>query len=164
MAPEIRWSIRQPWHSEWRRYRRILGGYELPTEGVGPGRTGHYLVAVDRNGRVAGGVGIEGLGPDVLLRSLAVSADYDGAGLGTVLLTAAEQAARNSDARRVFLLTTSAVGFFGKRGYSKLKRVDAPAAIRASQEFASLCPATAQLMVKGLYPGTHDSDEGGRLH
>ncbi len=164
MTSENRWSIRRPWRAEWRRYRRILGGYELPTEGVGPGGKGHYLVAVDRDGRVAGGVGVEGLGPDVLLRSLAVSEDYVGAGLGTVLLTVAERAARISGAERIFLLTTSAVGFFGRRGYSKLKREDAPAAIRASQEFASLCPTTAQPMVKGLYPDPHDIEEGGRLH
>jgi len=164
MAAESCWSIREPWGAEWRLYRRILSGYELPTEGVGPEGGAYFLVAVDRDGKVAGGVGVEGLGPDVLLRSLAVSGDCGGAGLGTVLLTAAEQAARVSGAKRIYLLTTSAVSFFGNRGYSKLRREGAPESVRASQEFASLCPATAQLMVKGIDPGPHDREEAGRLH
>jgi amino-acid N-acetyltransferase len=51
---------------------------------------------------------------------------------------------------RLHLLTTTAAQFFHRLGYVAADRATAPAAIAGSQEFAALCPVTAQYMVKDL--------------
>ena len=51
---------------------------------------------------------------------------------------------------RVWLLTTSAPGFFAKLGFSDVDRASVPAAIAASEEFTHLCPDTAVCMVRAL--------------
>ena len=48
------------------------------------------------------------------------------------------------------LLTTTAASFFAKRGYRPLARDEAPAAVRATAEFRSICPASATCMGKSL--------------
>jgi arsenate reductase len=53
---------------------------------------------------------------------------------------------------RIYLLTTTAAGFFGKRGYLPADRDQAPAGIRATREFSGVCPASAAFMVKHLGP------------
>ena len=52
--------------------------------------------------------------------------------------------------RSVFLLTTAAQRFFEKLDYAVIDRAAAPVAIRASAQFASLCPETAAVMRKEL--------------
>jgi amino-acid N-acetyltransferase len=164
MAQPALWSIRQPWGEEWSRYRCLLRHVRLPAHGVDPRSGCLYLVAVDQAGRVAGGVGLEGLGPEVLLRSLAVAVDYRRAGLGSHLLVSAEKAAAAGGAKRIFLLTTTAKEFFASRGYREIPRKRAPAPIRATEEFATLCPASARLMVRRVSAGSNDRQQEGQLH
>ena len=68
-----------------------------------------FLVA-DSRGGIFGAVGLELYPPAGLLRSLVVSENARGSGLGTRLLKAAEQYARERGARRLYLLTTTAAG------------------------------------------------------
>lgn len=97
-----------------------------------------------------GVVGLEFLGSNALLRSLAVLADQRGSGLGGALMEIAESHARARGARSIFLLTTTAESFFKHRGYAPADRAAAPDAIRTSREFAGLCPASAAFLVKHL--------------
>jgi N-acetylglutamate synthase-like GNAT family acetyltransferase len=55
-------------------------------------------------------------------------------------------AARKSGAREVWLLTTTAEGFFAANGFERVVRTDAPAAIAATSQFKDICPDTAALM------------------
>jgi amino-acid N-acetyltransferase len=50
----------------------------------------------------------------------------------------------------IYLLTTTAEGFFAQRGYRLSERVTAPLAIAATRQFCGLCPATARFMRKRL--------------
>ena len=50
----------------------------------------------------------------------------------------------------MFLLTTTAESYFGKRGYSTTSREAVPEAIRNTKEFASVCPSSAVVMVKHM--------------
>jgi N-acetylglutamate synthase-like GNAT family acetyltransferase len=50
----------------------------------------------------------------------------------------------------MYLLTTTAAGFFERRGYVAAARESAPAEIRATREFADICPASSAFMVKHL--------------
>ena len=124
------WTIREPWQKEWERYRELLRDANLPLEGVGPGKGGLFLVAVDSAGRVAGGVGLDGMGPELLLRSLVVAPAERGSGLGRALLAAVEEMARDSGAESLFLLTETAARFFAGRGFLDLSREQALAAYR----------------------------------
>jgi amino-acid N-acetyltransferase len=50
----------------------------------------------------------------------------------------------------LYLLTTTAREFFADRGYAEVERTEPPEAIRATTEFADLCPSTAACMRKRL--------------
>ena len=95
-------------------------------------------------------VGLEFCGSDALLRSLVVVPEYRSTGVGRVLVEHVESYARGRGARSIFLLTTTARTFFTHRGYEPTVRESAPVAIRATREFAALCPATSAFMVKKL--------------
>lgn len=149
------WKIRRPWKREWDRYRALLHQAELPVEGVSPDSGETFFVLVNDAGHVAGGIGLEGAGPDLLLRSLIVHPDHRGSGLGNTLLMAIEAEAVARNAHAIYLLTTSATAFFAASGFIQLDREDAPERIRQSREFAALCPATAVLMVKPVARSWH---------
>ncbi len=144
----MKWNIRGAWREEWDRYRGLLRQADLTVDGVGPDSVETFLVAVDDDGGVGGGVGLEGAGPEVLLRSLVVAPEAQGKGLGSALVTAMEVMAADKGARAVYILTTTAVAFFEARGFTALAREKAPDRIRQTREFAVLCPASATLMLK----------------
>ncbi len=95
-------------------------------------------------------VGLELHGTSGLLRSLAVAPAQRGAGLGRGLTATAERAAAAAGVDTLYLLTTTAAEFFTRRGYQRIDRAQVPAAIRATAQFASLCPSTAVVMRKPL--------------
>ena len=121
-----------------------LRGAGLPEPGAG-----RYFAAYEHGG-LAGYVGLEGEGRDLLLRSLVVHADLKAQGLGSRILTAAEAMARGLGAERLHLLTTTAEGFFTRRGFVAADRASAPPAIRRTREFADVCPASAAYLIKDL--------------
>src|SRR5262245_15087052 len=67
-------------------------------------------------------VGIELLGASALLRSLVVRPDLRSTGLGKALVARAEAHARAHGVRALYLLTTTAAGFFERRGYVPASR------------------------------------------
>jgi amino-acid N-acetyltransferase len=95
-------------------------------------------------------VGLEICGCDALLRSLAVAPGVRSAGLGSRLLDEAESYAFQKGVRSLYLLTTTAQGFFLRRGYRPSPRETCPGAIRSTAEFASLCPASSAFLMKTL--------------
>ena len=99
---------------------------------------------------LAGYVGLEGEGSDLLLRSLVVAADLKARGLGSRILAAVEAAARDLGAERLHLLTTTAEPFFARRGFVAADRASAPPAIRRTREFTGVCPASAAYLTKDL--------------
>ncbi|HEV3475193.1 MAG TPA: HAD-IIA family hydrolase [Actinomycetota bacterium] len=66
-------------------------------------------------------------GPDALLRAVAVRQDRRGIGLGTLLVAAAVSDARRRGARRCWLLTETAEGFFIRLGFERADRASVPA-------------------------------------
>lgn len=102
------------------------------------------------DGVLAGVVGIEIHGRLGLLRSLAVTAAHRQAGLGASLVSEAESVAAERGVETLYLLTTTASSFFAGLGYEELARSEAPAAIAATAQFSSLCPASSTFMYKTL--------------
>lgn len=115
-----------------------------------PGR--RFFRAVDAGGLVGFG-GLEGQGPDLLLRSVVVHPNRRGCGHGAALVHALEAQAAALEGERLHLLTTTAANFFYRLGYAPAAREAAPAAIAATAQFVSLCPASASYLVKPLPAG-----------
>ncbi|HSN18336.1 MAG TPA: arsenic resistance N-acetyltransferase ArsN2 [Gammaproteobacteria bacterium] len=127
----------------------LLQAAELPTEDITPEILEHFLVAhLDK--ALIGCAGVEILGEVGLLRSVAVDEAHRGAGLGKDLVAAAEELAKQEGVQRLYLLTTTAEGFFVGLGYRKLPREEAPADIAGTEQFASLCPSSSSFMMKTL--------------
>jgi amino-acid N-acetyltransferase len=109
----------------------------------------HFVVA-KLHGEIVAVAGIEVHAPDALLRSVCVRAAQRGRGMAVRACELLEAHARNLGVTRLYLLTTTARGYFEQRGFEVCPRAAAPAAIRATAEFASLCPATATCMTRQL--------------
>lgn len=125
----------------------LLEANGLPTMDLSPVVT--MLGLRDRRG-LEGIVGLEIHGRFGLLRSLAVRRDRRGGGLGSSLVAEVERLARERGIATLYLLTTTAEEFFGRRGYMRLPRESAPPEIRSTSEFASVCPESAAFMLKAL--------------
>lgn len=129
----------------------LLSQSGLPTADLDHARLRDFIVAHDA-GEVIGVVGLERQGEQALLRSLAVAPGWRGQGLGRALVEAIEARAARLGVRSLTLLTQTAAPFFAARGYSPIPRAQAPAAVQASTEFMSLCPASSTCMTKALAP------------
>lgn len=128
----------------------LLRENALPTSDITGAHLSGFLVAEDVHGALLGSVGVEPSGSAGLLRSLAVVRPARFSGLGSKLLSHAETRARERGVRQLWLLTTTAAGFFEVKGYFTESRSTAPAAIQASPQFAELCPLSAICMAKTL--------------
>ena len=128
--------------------RDLLTAHGLPTEDMDTAAI-EFIVALD-GGDMIGVVGLEPFEGNGLLRSLAVRSQQRGAGMGSALVDAVESRARALGLRRLVLLTQTAAAFFDRRGYRSITRETAPAPVRRSAEFRSICPASATCMIKHL--------------
>jgi amino-acid N-acetyltransferase len=129
--------------------KRLLDEAQLPTSDLTEAHLAHFL-ACGADDALEGVVGRELYQPVALLRSLAVAARSRGRGIGTTLLAEAERLARSQAVKEIYLLTTTAERFFARSGYERILRDAAPSAIRETQEFSSLCPASSAFMRKRL--------------
>ncbi len=87
---------------------------------------------------------------DALLRSVVTLPPLRNRGFGSAIVAALEAEAMLLKCRSVWLLTTSAASLFERLGYAVCDRAAIPAAIRATQQFTALCPASATVMFKRL--------------
>ncbi len=94
--------------------------------------------------------GLEIHGEDALLRSLVILPPLRSRGLGAAVVAQLENEAALHGCRAVWLLTEAASGFFDRLGYAKCDRAVVPPKIRETREFAALCPAGADVLVKRL--------------
>ena len=99
---------------------------------------------------LVGYAGLQGDGPDRLLRSVWVRPERRREGTGTALLAALERRAADDGCRTLHLLTTTASDFFALHGYQLAARDSAPKEIAQTREFATLCPASAAYHIKIL--------------
>ena len=126
----------------------LLDRTHLPTDGL----VDHLATAVvARRGReVVGSAALEIYADGALLRSVAVDPGEQRTGLGRRLTEAATAKAVRLGAPALYLLTTTADGFFPKFGFARIDRGEVPASVQQSVEFRSACPASAVVMKKNL--------------
>ena len=127
----------------------LLAQSQLPASDLTEAHLEHFIGCGSVEA-LEGVVGLELYPPCALLRSLAVAAAERGNGVGSALLAEAERHARARGVAEIYLLTNTAERFFEGKGYRRVPRESAPAAIRDTQEFAALCPASSALMRKRL--------------
>jgi amino-acid N-acetyltransferase len=127
--------------------RALLAASGLPGQDLTPAHLSSFWIERDAVGLV-GVVGLEPHGRAALVRSLAVRADARGRGLGGALLAHAESQASELGIETLYLLTTTAERFFAAQGYAVMRREAAPLEIRATAEFAELCPASSVCLTK----------------
>jgi arsenate reductase (thioredoxin) len=126
----------------------FLAANRLPDAGLAEHAAA--LLIARKDGRLVGTSALEIYGRDALLRSVAVDHAVRGTGLGQDLTRASLDLAKRRGARRVFLLTETAAGFFPRFGFAGIERTAVPESIRGTVEFAAACPASAQVMVLEL--------------
>ncbi len=126
----------------------LLDACGLPTSDLANPRVVIFCVRADD--QVVATAGIETIGPTALLRSVATAPDHRGKSLAIQLIAHAESFAKAGGATSMALLTTTAASFFSKIGYVAIPRAHAPACIQQSTQFQSLCPASANVMLKQL--------------
>jgi amino-acid N-acetyltransferase len=119
----------------------LLAAASLPVEDVSLARQ-EFLVA-RAGGRLVGCVALERHGDAALLRSFAVVPERRGGGLGTLLFERVVERARERGVAAAYVLTTTAERFCLAHGFERIDRAAVPAAIAATGQFRTLCPATA---------------------
>jgi amino-acid N-acetyltransferase len=128
--------------------RALLEAASLPT--VELGRWLERFVVAERGGELVGAAGLEVHGADGLLRSVVVSEAERGGGVGGALTAGVLAEARAAGLRRVYLLTTTAEGYFPRLGFRRITREEASSDVRESVEFREACPASAAVMMLEL--------------
>lgn len=123
---------------------RLVEACGLPPDGLSE-HLGNALVA-RADGRIVACAALEISRDGALLRSVAVDETWRGSGLGQQMVRAALALARERGVSAVFLLTTTAEGFFPRFGFVRVPRAAVPESVRASVEFQSACPASAVVM------------------
>ena len=129
---------------------QFLSAAGLLTEDLSPANLFNFEVALDQAGEIAGVGGLEVADGNALLRSVAVTKEWRGKGLGRLLVARREQAAKQAAAGMIYLLTETADDFFHRLGYEDEPRTAIPAAISAHAQFRTLCPVSAKCLGKRL--------------
>ena len=123
--------------------RSLLAEAGLPVADLDLAPELTFWVVRDDAGRPIGAIGLECHGDAGLLRSLVVTPDRRGQGLGRLLVKTLEEHASGTGIAQLVLLTETAETVFRRLGYTVIERDLAPAAATRSAEFRTLCPATA---------------------
>lgn len=137
----------------------LLNGAGLPTGDL-TSAPGLQVWVLEADGLLLGVIGLERFGAGGLLRSLVVAPGHQRRGLGHELVAQLEHDARADGVEQLVLLTQTAETFFRQLGYSVIDRRYVPDELKHSEEFRSLCPASAVCMMKSLRPARAGAARG----
>jgi len=126
----------------------LLAASELPIDDLADPAL--ELVGAFADDALLGVIGLQRAGEVGLLRSLAVAPAARARGIAAALCHALLARARGAGLRELYLLTTTAAGYFPRHGFAPIDRAAAPVAIREHPQFTLLCPASAVLMRRDL--------------
>lgn len=130
---------------DWQDIRALLELCDLPVDGAAD-HLDNFLVAFDGE-RLVACAGLECYEEAALLRSVAVHPHYRGLGLARALVAELLSSAVRQNRDSVALLTTTAVDYFPRMGFTIVQRGELPAGVAASAEFKGACPDTATAML-----------------
>lgn len=125
----------------------LLEKSKLPTSDIGENVE---LYTVYDQEDLIGTIGLEAFNTEGLLRSFCLDFDVQNIGYGSEILTIFEERIREKGIQNLYLLTTTAQGFFEKNRYVTISREEVSEPIRETAEFKGVCPASAIVMKKVL--------------
>ncbi|MDQ2664592.1 MAG: arsenic resistance N-acetyltransferase ArsN2 [Gemmatimonadota bacterium] len=142
-------SLRLAMPSDERAIAALLTAAHLPLDGVHEALS--CFVVAEAAGQIVGVAGVEACGMRgeyALLRSVAVDPAWRSRGLGRSLVSRAIALAEERGTKALYLLTTTAEGYFPSFGFSLTSREAVPDDVRATAEFQGACPASATVMMR----------------
>ena len=125
----------------------LLKENALPVDDIGENT---LLFGFMQDNALLGSAGLEIFADCALIRSISIPNTLQGKGFGVILQKELEKVALTKNIRCLYLLTTTAEGFFKKQGFNTIQRDEVPATIRSTSEFSSVCPSSAIVMKKIL--------------
>lgn len=146
MEQEI--TIRPANSNDYDKLINLLASEKLPVEDINPALP-HFFVT-EENRDITAAAGLELYNNNALLRSVIVNKLKRNQGLGAQLIEALIEYARGRSITKLYLLTTTAAGYFQQRGFIKVGRNEVPESVLQSQEFNGLCPVSAIIMYRSL--------------
>jgi amino-acid N-acetyltransferase len=141
-------KIRKATDRDFDAVKSLLSASDLPLDGVKENFSS-FVVAEDK-GTIAGAIGLEKFGPVALLRSVVVSPEFRGSGVGSRLVEQLLEGAENEGIEELFLLTTTAEKYFPRFGFARTTRSAVPAVVKTSAEFQGACPDSAIVMTRRI--------------
>jgi amino-acid N-acetyltransferase len=139
-------TLRQAHADDLDEVTRLLNASHLPLDGVAAS-FGDFVVA-ESDGTIVGVAGLERCETNALLRSVAVADTWRSHGVGRALVERILAMAESRGIPALYLLTTTAEGYFPNLGFEKIDREEVPDDIRATSEFQGACPASATVMMR----------------
>jgi amino-acid N-acetyltransferase len=112
----------------------LLESLLLPTAGVAD-HFDNFFVAKEKDGRLAGAIGLERHGTSGLLRSAAVAPGLQNSGVGSKLTRLLIDFARAEGLTELVLFTSTARDFFARFGFAPAHREDYRAVLKASAQW-----------------------------
>ena len=128
----------------------LLAEAGLPLDGAAAAFDLGIVGRTAPDGSIVAAAAVERFGDDGLLRSVIVSPDERGSGVGHALVAATEALARETGIRDLWLLTETAIDWFPRLGYEVVDRPVAAAAVGESIEFTTVCRDTGVPMHRAL--------------
>jgi amino-acid N-acetyltransferase len=126
----------------------LLEVAKLPTAGVSD-HIQNFMLEIEHN-RLLGCAGLEVHGQIGLLRSVVVNANERSNGIGSSLVNAILENAREKRLSSIFLLTQTAEHYFPRFGFKQVSRSQIPESLQASEELQGACPDSAVVMMLEL--------------
>ncbi len=108
------------------------------------------LFCLKENDKLIGVGGLEVIGSVALLRSVAVDTACQKQGLGALLVSHIEKAAKELGLSALYLLTNTAADFFKAQNYQVIHRDNFAEPLKQTAQFSGLCPISAICMMKIL--------------
>jgi len=127
----------------------LLRSDNLPVEGISE-NLGNFFAAYNHDGGLIGVAGVEFYDDSALLRSVVVSTDHRGEGIGHLLVERCVEESKRNGVRHLYLLTETAEKFMRRFGFRRIDKEQVDSRLQESEEFKGSCPDTAATMLLEL--------------
>ena len=129
-------DIRKSKPTDLQEVKNLLQNVNLPVDGVKDQFQNYFVVEIQNTNKIIGVMGWEQYDSFGLVRSAAISPEFQNKGLGSKLVLKIHKDAREKGIKKLYLLTETAEDFSAKHGFKVVKRSEVPKQIIDSNEFS----------------------------
>lgn len=140
--------IHKAYEKDLEEVHNLLRINNLPIEGV-KDHIQNFLIVKNENSVIAC-AGLEIYDNVSLLRSVSVHPEFQGKGIGKILINKIQETAEEKNISNLYLLTKTAEQFFNKFGFQVIERSTIHPFIKYSKELKGACPKIAICMKKEI--------------